>query len=167
MLKSILICPLLTLSAEREEEFTLTETTPTSPSPGSYSPARSVQSVDVSSASSPTAALSPEYPGVTASTGEMGLAHADRKPSSLRAPPYLAPPHRNICFCVCQALFSHIPGPLHTQWPQQAARLQRLDNSCPAWGTALPSRPRPPPTGCRYTPTGRNTGKYHCGVKIN
>ncbi|MEQ2251673.1 regulatory factor X, 4 (influences HLA class II expression) [Ilyodon furcidens] len=57
------------LKAEREEEFTLTETTPTSPSPGSYSPARSVQSVDVSSASSPTAALSPEYTGVTASTG--------------------------------------------------------------------------------------------------
>ncbi|MED6254949.1 hypothetical protein ATANTOWER_002399 [Ataeniobius toweri] len=54
--------------AEREEEFTLTETTPTSPSPGSYSPARSVQSVDVSSASSPTAALSPEYTGVTTST---------------------------------------------------------------------------------------------------
>ncbi|XP_037539125.1 transcription factor RFX4 [Nematolebias whitei] len=55
--------------AEREQEFTLTETTPTSPSPGSYSPARSVQSVDVSSASSPTAALSPEYTGVTTSTG--------------------------------------------------------------------------------------------------
>ncbi|KAM4553395.1 transcription factor RFX4 isoform 1-T1 [Fundulus diaphanus] len=56
-------------TAEREEEFTLTETTPTSPSPGSYSPARSVQSVDVSSASSPTAALSPEYTGVPTSTG--------------------------------------------------------------------------------------------------
>ncbi|PWA14302.1 hypothetical protein CCH79_00012364 [Gambusia affinis] len=56
-------------STEQEEEFTLTETSPTSPSPGSYSPARSVQSVDVSSASSPTAALSPEYTGVTASTG--------------------------------------------------------------------------------------------------
>lgn len=70
----LIICCSSTLSVEREQEFTLTETTPTSPSPGSYSPARSVQSVDVSSASSPTAALSPEYTGVTTSTGETGLA---------------------------------------------------------------------------------------------
>ncbi|TKS73296.1 Transcription factor RFX4 [Collichthys lucidus] len=56
-------------TAEREEDFTLTETTPTSPSPGSYSPARSVHSVGVSSASSPTAAVSPEYTGVTSTTG--------------------------------------------------------------------------------------------------
>ncbi|KAG7217403.1 hypothetical protein INR49_021570 [Caranx melampygus] len=49
-------------TAEREEEFTLTETTATSPSPGSYSPARSVHSVGVSSASSPTAAVSPSTP---------------------------------------------------------------------------------------------------------
>ncbi|XP_005745974.1 transcription factor RFX4 isoform X1 [Pundamilia nyererei] len=56
-------------TAEREEEFTLTETAPASPSPGSYSPARSVHSVGVSSASSPTAAVSPEYTGVPATTG--------------------------------------------------------------------------------------------------
>uniref|UniRef100_A0A3Q3ILC8 RFX-type winged-helix domain-containing protein n=1 Tax=Monopterus albus TaxID=43700 RepID=A0A3Q3ILC8_MONAL len=56
-------------TAEREEELTLTETTPASPSPESYSPARSVHSVGVSSNSSPTAAVSPEYTSVTASTG--------------------------------------------------------------------------------------------------
>ncbi|KAM7396542.1 hypothetical protein PAMP_019575 [Pampus punctatissimus] len=55
-------------TAEREEEFTLTETTPTSPSPASFSPARSVHSVGVSSASSPIAAVSPEYTGVTSTT---------------------------------------------------------------------------------------------------
>ncbi|KAK7880742.1 hypothetical protein WMY93_032618, partial [Mugilogobius chulae] len=56
-------------TAEREEDFTLTETTPTPPSPGPYSPARSVHSVGVSSAGSPTAAVSPEYPGAPATTG--------------------------------------------------------------------------------------------------
>lgn len=65
-------------SAEREEEFTLTETTPTSPSPGSYSPARSVHSVGVSSASSPTAAVSPDYTGVSTTTGETGLSLTHR-----------------------------------------------------------------------------------------
>lgn len=60
-------------SAEPEEDFTLSETTPTSPSPGSYSPARSVNSVSVSSVGSPTAAVSPEFTGVNASTGETGL----------------------------------------------------------------------------------------------
>lgn len=63
-------CPLLTRSAEREEEFTLTETTPASQSPESYSPARSVHSVGVSSASSPTEAVSPEYTGVASTTGD-------------------------------------------------------------------------------------------------
>lgn len=67
-------CCVFSPSAEREGEFTLTETTPTSPSPASYSPARSVHSVGVSSASSPTAAVSPEYTGVTSTTGETGVA---------------------------------------------------------------------------------------------
>ncbi|XP_075870908.1 transcription factor RFX4 isoform X2 [Nelusetta ayraudi] len=56
-------------STEREEEFALTEATPTSPSPGSYSPARSVHSVGVSSASSPAEAASLEYSGVPTTTG--------------------------------------------------------------------------------------------------
>ncbi|XP_033824675.1 transcription factor RFX4 isoform X1 [Periophthalmus magnuspinnatus] len=56
-------------TAEREEDFTRTETTPTPPSPGPYSPARSVHSVGVSSTGSPTAAVSPEYPGVPTTTG--------------------------------------------------------------------------------------------------
>ncbi|XP_061780557.1 transcription factor RFX4 isoform X1 [Nerophis lumbriciformis] len=52
-------------SSERDEDFTLTEITATSsPSPGSYSPARSVHSVAVSSAS-PAADPSPEYPSTT------------------------------------------------------------------------------------------------------
>ncbi|XP_075870909.1 transcription factor RFX4 isoform X3 [Nelusetta ayraudi] len=55
-------------TAEREEEFALTEATPTSPSPGSYSPARSVHSVGVSSASSPAEAASLEYSGVPTTT---------------------------------------------------------------------------------------------------
>ncbi|KAF3854661.1 hypothetical protein F7725_022716 [Dissostichus mawsoni] len=55
-------------TAEREEEFPVKEPTPTSPSPGSFSPARSVHSVGVSSASSPTAAVSPEYSGVPTTT---------------------------------------------------------------------------------------------------
>lgn len=63
-------CPLRTRSAEREEEFPLTETTPASQSPESYSPARSVHSVGVSSASSPTEAVSPEYPGGASTTGD-------------------------------------------------------------------------------------------------
>ncbi|KAJ4937603.1 hypothetical protein JOQ06_002236 [Pogonophryne albipinna] len=56
-------------TAEREEEFPVKEPTPTSPSPGSFSPARSVHSVGVSSASSPTAAVSPEFSGVPTTTG--------------------------------------------------------------------------------------------------
>lgn len=63
-------CPLLTRSAEREEEFPLTETTPASQSPESYSPARSVHSVGVSSASSPAEAVSPEYTGGASTTGD-------------------------------------------------------------------------------------------------
>lgn len=63
-------CALLTPSAEREEDFTLTETTPTSPDPESYSPTRSVHSVGVSSVSSPTEAVSPEYTGGTSTTGD-------------------------------------------------------------------------------------------------
>lgn len=110
------VCPLLTPSAEREEDFTLTETTPTSPSPGSYSPARSVHSVGVSSASSPTAAVSPEYTGVPSTTGETGRAVTRRYPKKKA---HVVPLRQHICLCVriCvyQALFSHIPGPLHTQ----------------------------------------------------
>ncbi|CAM9164010.1 unnamed protein product, partial [Lampetra planeri] len=56
-------------STEREQEFTVSETTTASPSPASYSPARSVHSVGVSSASSPTADASPEYTGVPTTTG--------------------------------------------------------------------------------------------------
>uniref|UniRef100_A0A674F1A3 Regulatory factor X, 4 n=1 Tax=Salmo trutta TaxID=8032 RepID=A0A674F1A3_SALTR len=51
-----------------EEEMMLTETTPTSTSPGPFSPAKSVTSVGVPAASSPTAAQSPEYTGATATT---------------------------------------------------------------------------------------------------
>ncbi|XP_064809048.1 transcription factor RFX4 isoform X1 [Oncorhynchus masou masou] len=56
-------------TAEQEEEMMLTETTPTSTSPGPFSPAKSVTSVGVPAASSPTAAQSPEYTGATATTG--------------------------------------------------------------------------------------------------
>lgn len=109
----ITICCVLPPSAEREEEFTLTETTPTSPSPGSYSPAPSVHSVGVSSASSPTAAVSPEYTGVTSTTGE-----TDSHKSGFSTPTVVSL-RQHICLyvniCVYQALFSHIPGPLHTQ----------------------------------------------------
>ncbi|CAG03413.1 unnamed protein product, partial [Tetraodon nigroviridis] len=61
-------------TAEREEEFRLTETTPAPQSPESYSPARSVHSAGVSSASSPTEAVSPEYTVTTAggATPEVG-----------------------------------------------------------------------------------------------
>lgn len=111
----ITVCCVLPPSAEREEEFTLTETTPPSPSPGSYSPARSVHSVGVSSASSPTAAVSPEYTGVTATTGETGFTVTHKSQASA----HLVILHQHICLCVyicvCQELFSHIPGPLHTQ----------------------------------------------------
>ncbi|CDQ68043.1 unnamed protein product [Oncorhynchus mykiss] len=54
-------------TAEQEEEMMLTETTPTSPGP--FSPPKSVTSVGVPAASSPTAAQSPEYTGATATTG--------------------------------------------------------------------------------------------------
>ncbi|CAB1313625.1 unnamed protein product [Coregonus sp. 'balchen'] len=54
--------------AEQEEEMMLTETTPTSTSPGPFSPAKSVTSVGVPAASSPTAAQSPEYTGATTTT---------------------------------------------------------------------------------------------------
>lgn len=77
-------------SAEREEEFTLTETTPTSPSPGSYSPARSVHSAGVSSASSPTAAVSPEYTGVTSTTGEAAFTTTLGNASSPSGPTHLS-----------------------------------------------------------------------------
>ncbi|CDQ69223.1 unnamed protein product [Oncorhynchus mykiss] len=56
-------------TAEQEEEMMLTETTPTSTSPGPFSPAKSVTSVGVPAASSPAAAQSPEYTGATATTG--------------------------------------------------------------------------------------------------
>ncbi|KAK6318052.1 hypothetical protein J4Q44_G00113430 [Coregonus suidteri] len=56
-------------TAEQEEEMMLTETTPTSTSPGPFSPAKSVTSVGVPAVSSPTAAQSPEYTGATATTG--------------------------------------------------------------------------------------------------
>lgn len=46
------------------------ETTPASQSPESYSPARSVHSAGVSSASSPAEAVSPEYTGVASTTGD-------------------------------------------------------------------------------------------------
>lgn len=68
--RDISACALLTPSAEREEDFTLTETTPTSPDPESYSPTRSVHSVGVSSASSPIEAVSPEYTGGASTTGD-------------------------------------------------------------------------------------------------
>ncbi|KAM9572068.1 transcription factor RFX4-like isoform 4-T4 [Salvelinus alpinus] len=55
-------------TAEQEEEMMLTETTPTSTSPGPFSPPKSVTSVGVPAASSPTAAQSPEYTGATATT---------------------------------------------------------------------------------------------------
>lgn len=158
----LIVCYVLPPSAEREEEFTLTETTATSPSPGSYSPARSVHSVGVSSASSPTAAVSPEYTGVTASTGETGRATVTQ---GLTGSLHIVPVRQNICLCVyiCvyQALFSHIPGPLHTQWQQQVAPLQRPDSSCPVWGAAPPSLLHHPHTGCQSTPTERSMGNYH------
>lgn len=76
---------------------------------------------------------------------------------------------QHICLCVniCvyQALFSHIPGPLHTQWQQQVAPLQRPDSSCPVWGALLQSLLRPPPTGCQSTPTEKSTGK--CVLLLN
>lgn len=145
-------------AADREEEFALTETTPTSPSPGSFSPAGSVHSVGVSSASSPTAAArSPEYTGVAATTGETGLAETHRNQVSLHVV-CLYNTFVSVSTRVYQALFSHIPGPLHTQWQQQAAPLQRPDSSCPVWGAALQSLLRPPPTACQSTPTERSMG---------
>ncbi|XP_030646605.1 transcription factor RFX4 isoform X1 [Chanos chanos] len=56
-------------TADRVEDMMLTETTPTSTSPGPYSPAKSVHSVGVPATGSPNSAQSPEYTGVSATTG--------------------------------------------------------------------------------------------------
>lgn len=147
--------------AEREEEFALTEATPTSPSPGSYSPARSVHSVGVSSASSPAEAASLEYSGVPTTTGEERtqnrLTHSHTH-TQVQSHGLKDTPLPCVCIHVYQALFSLIRGPLHTQWRQQAAPLQRPASSFPAWGTAARPLPPPPPTGCRSTHTERSMG---------
>ncbi|XP_036376155.1 transcription factor RFX4 isoform X2 [Megalops cyprinoides] len=56
-------------STDRPEEVMLIEATPPATSPGPYSPAKSVTSVGVPTAHSPGADQSPEYPGVTTTTG--------------------------------------------------------------------------------------------------
>ncbi|RXM33387.1 Transcription factor RFX4 [Acipenser ruthenus] len=52
-------------TADRGEEIMLTEPTPPSPSPGPYSPAKSVTSAEITSAPSPGDSHSPEYTVVT------------------------------------------------------------------------------------------------------
>nr|XP_005990889.1 PREDICTED: transcription factor RFX4 isoform X1 [Latimeria chalumnae] len=56
-------------NAERREEVMLIEPTPPSPSPVPYSPAKSVTSVEIPSASSPVSSQSPEYTGIATTTG--------------------------------------------------------------------------------------------------
>ncbi|MBN3306502.1 RFX4 factor, partial [Amia calva] len=56
-------------TTETREEIMLTEATPPSASPGPYSPAKSVTSVEIPAAQSPGNSQSPEYTGVTAATG--------------------------------------------------------------------------------------------------
>uniref|UniRef100_W5NDR8 Regulatory factor X, 4 n=1 Tax=Lepisosteus oculatus TaxID=7918 RepID=W5NDR8_LEPOC len=55
-------------TVDRREEIILTETTPPSVSPGPYSPAKSVNSVEIPSAHSPSNSQSPEYTSVPATT---------------------------------------------------------------------------------------------------
>ncbi|KAL7982353.1 hypothetical protein Chor_009951, partial [Crotalus horridus] len=56
---------------EVQEEITVAETVPSSPSPVAFSPAKSATSVDVPSGSSPITSQSPEYAGLATSTGAM------------------------------------------------------------------------------------------------
>ncbi|KAF7240522.1 Transcription factor RFX4 [Varanus komodoensis] len=58
-------------TVEVREEIILTEPVPPSPSPVSFSPAKSATSVDVPSASSPVSNQSPEYVGIATTTGAM------------------------------------------------------------------------------------------------
>ncbi|XP_009072414.1 PREDICTED: transcription factor RFX4-like, partial [Acanthisitta chloris] len=58
-------------TAEIREEIILSEAAPPTPSPAPFSPAKSATSVEVPSAPSPTSNQSPEYGGITATTGAM------------------------------------------------------------------------------------------------
>lgn len=73
------------------------------------------------------------------------------------APTHFSSAHK----CVYQALFSLIHGPLHTQWQQPGAPLQRLASSFPVCGIAPQFHHQPQPTGCQCTHTERSMGNYH------
>lgn len=60
---------------------------------------------------------------------------------------------------MCQELFSHIPGPLHTQWQLQVAAHLRLDPSFPVCEADPMYTPPPLPTGCRFTHIEMSTGE--------
>lgn len=57
-------------TADTEEEQMIIGSTPTSTSPGPYSPAKSVHSVGVPAVGSPNSAQSPEYTSISATTGK-------------------------------------------------------------------------------------------------
>lgn len=73
------------------------------------------------------------------------------------APTHFSSAHK----CVYQALFSLIHGPLHTQWQQPGAPLQRSASSFLVCGTAPQFHHQPQPTGCQCTHTERSMGNYH------
>lgn len=64
---TLLFC---TTIADSGEELMLMGSTPTSTSPGPYSPAKSVHSVGVPAVGSPNSAQSPEYTSISATTGK-------------------------------------------------------------------------------------------------
>lgn len=141
-------CCVLPPSAETEKEFTLAETTPTSPSPGSYSPAPSVHSVGVSSASSPTAAVSPEYTGVTSTTGETGVAAQIRFQHTDSS--FSAPTHLSLCQHMC------LPGAVQSYTWSLTYTVTTAGGSTPEAGQQLScmrnSAPVPPPSSTHRMP---------------
>uniref|UniRef100_A0A8C5EIH2 RFX-type winged-helix domain-containing protein n=1 Tax=Gouania willdenowi TaxID=441366 RepID=A0A8C5EIH2_GOUWI len=151
-------------TAEQEEEFTGTETTPTSPSPGSYSPARSVHSVGMSSGSSPTAAVSPEFPAVT-TTGT-----STRRQSSAGFT-CSAPQHVSLCPCMC------LPGAVQSYTWSLTYTVTTAGGATPEAGQQLScmrsGAPVPPPSPAHRMPvyTHREehgyTGSYNYGSYTN
>ena len=132
----------------------MTETTPTSPSPGSYSPTRSVHSVGVSSASSPTAAVSPEYPGVPATTGETALTHERPKDEQsligFTAHSGSAPKHLFLCPHIC------LPGAVQSYTWSLTYTVTTAGGSSPEAGQQLScmrsSAPVPSPSSTHRMP---------------
>ena len=65
-----------------------------------------------------------------------------------------------VLVCVCQAQFSHIPGPLRTQWQRPVEPPPRADSSCPVCAVEPLCPPPPLPSACQSTHTGMSTGEH-------